>query len=83
MGISPFPQSNTIYLQPGENQTIWYFLDVSYRMRLTAESLEVEGEYHVRVKVVEEDVDNPQDKREFCINHTFKLIPPKREGRNN
>ncbi|RLE81825.1 MAG: hypothetical protein DRJ51_02995 [Thermoprotei archaeon] len=76
VGISPFPQPGMICLQPGENQTIWYFLDVSYRTGLTPESAEVEGEHHVRVKVVVEDAENPQDRKEFYINHTIKIVPP-------
>jgi len=44
VGISPSPQPNGIYLKPGENQTIWYFLDVSYRTGISPE--EMEGEHH-------------------------------------
>ncbi len=69
--ISPFPQPYTLYLAPGENQTIWYFLDVSYRTGLDPEEASKEGIYNVTVKVCVWDVDNPEDKVEFYINHTI------------
>ncbi len=49
MDISPFPQPNELFLQPGESQKIRYFLDLSWRTGLGPNS--PPGEYPFTTKV--------------------------------
>jgi len=73
--VSPFPQPFTLYLGPGENQTIWYFLDVSFRTGITNEDLESEDTRHIMVKIYIENAEDESDNIEFYINHTIYIIP--------
>jgi len=73
--ISPFPQPSSLYLDPGENQTIWYFLDVSLRTGLTNEDMEVEGNYTRTVAIRVWLRGNPSDSRLVYLNHLIRVVP--------
>jgi len=68
-GLSPFPQPPELYLEPGENQTIWYFVEIAQA---------AEGTYHVLVKVSIVNIDSPQERLEFYVNHTFVVVSPEK-----
>ena len=71
--ISPFPQPFNLYLDPGENQTIWYFIDLTYRS-CEARYL-TEGEAPVTALVYIEDSNRPGDYVAVFIHHAIKIVP--------
>ena len=73
--ISPFPQPNSLYLSPGENQTIWYFLDKSYRSGLTGDLTRTEKDQQVTITLEIWDADYTTDKKEVSIEHLLKVRP--------
>jgi len=66
--ISPFPQPYTLYLDPGENQTIWYFIDGSYRSCGVLER--GGGEVTVRVRIEKDG-----ESAEIVITHLLLVVP--------
>ncbi|RLE48639.1 MAG: hypothetical protein DRJ33_08830, partial [Candidatus Methanomethylicota archaeon] len=70
IGISPFPQPFNLYLDPGESQTIWYFIDLSYRS--CGAQMMAEGEKPLKALVFIEDCEHSGDYVAVFIDHLLK-----------
>ena len=73
VGVSPFPQPFNLYLDPGENQTIWYFIDLTYRS-CGAGKMD-RGEKAFKALVFIEDAERPGDYVALFIDYVVRVQP--------
>ncbi|MBI5872409.1 PQQ-binding-like beta-propeller repeat protein [archaeon] len=78
--ISPFPQPNALYLEPGQTESIIYFLDPSFRTNLTNNAPPGNYVFHVIADVWEQPVNNkqpaapPEYIESIALAHSIKII---------